>query len=80
MGERHHGLELYAQALVIQREVGDRHGEATTLWNMALEQYKLGERARALANGDAALKIAETYHERKAAQIRARLEEWRKTT
>jgi hypothetical protein len=69
---------LYAQALTIQQKLGDQRGESTSLWNMAQEQFKLGERAKALANANTALKILDKLDEGRAAQVRARLKEWQK--
>ncbi len=34
LGEPRKAVEYYEQALVIDREIGDRRGEGTDLWNM----------------------------------------------
>jgi CHAT domain-containing protein/Tfp pilus assembly protein PilF len=53
-------MEHYQQALAIEREIGDRSGEASTLNNMALDYSEQGEYAQALELLQQALKIAQT--------------------
>ena len=48
VGDRQRALDYYQQALPIQREVGDRAGEAATLNNIGLVYDGLGEPERAL--------------------------------
>ena len=43
--------------MLIDREIGDRRGEGTDLFNMSLALNKLGERAQAIQLASAALAI-----------------------
>lgn len=65
-----------AQALPIFREIGDRGGEGTDLWNMALALAKLGERKEAITHAEAALKIYETIESPDVEKVRKQLAEW----
>jgi hypothetical protein len=49
LGEPQQALEHYGQALPIQREVGDRTGEAVTRYNVAMIYRAQGELGRAVA-------------------------------
>jgi len=62
---------------VIDREIGDRGGEGTDLWNMSLSLDKLGERAQAITCAEQALTIYEQIEHPGAAKVRAQLTEWR---
>jgi tetratricopeptide (TPR) repeat protein len=53
-------LEKYGEALKIWREVGDRKREATTLNDMGVVHYRLGEYQEAINSYNAAITI---YHE-----------------
>ena len=77
MGDARKAIEFHKQALVISREIGDRHGEGSDLWNSALALNKLGEREQAIASAEAALKILEAIEDPDAAKVRAQLAEWR---
>ena len=61
----------------IAREVGDRRGEGTALWNRALALNKLEDRAQAIAGAEAALAIFEKIEDRNAEQVRKQLAEWK---
>jgi hypothetical protein len=45
--------------LVIAREIGDRRGEGIALFNVSLSADSLGDRVRAIAMAEEALKILE---------------------
>jgi tetratricopeptide (TPR) repeat protein len=70
-------IEFFEQQLVITREIGDRRGEGSALWNSALALDILGDRAKAIARAEAALKICEAIESPHAAKVRAKIEEWR---
>jgi tetratricopeptide (TPR) repeat protein len=57
LGDRQQALHYYQQALPIQREVGDRAGEATTLNNIGGVHNGLGDRQQALHYYQQALPI-----------------------
>jgi tetratricopeptide (TPR) repeat protein len=49
LGRKQEALSYYEQALRIRREVGDRGGEGTTLWNIGAACFDLGRNDAALA-------------------------------
>ena len=77
LGEPRKAIEFYEQRLVIAREIGDRYGEGSTLWNSALALHQLGQKAEAVARAEASLAILEIIENPRAAQVRAKLAEWR---
>jgi tetratricopeptide (TPR) repeat protein len=42
-GEYQQAIDFYQQSLVIQREIGDRHGEAASLFNRAVALANLDD-------------------------------------
>ncbi|NIM04953.1 MAG: tetratricopeptide repeat protein [Armatimonadetes bacterium] len=78
LGESRRAIEHYKQQLPITREIGDRRGEAAALWNMSVVLDDLGERDEAIAKAEAALEIFEQIEDPNAAEVRGKLEEWRK--
>jgi len=48
LGETRRAIQLYEQALVIDREIGDRQGEGNTLGSLGLACAALGETRRAI--------------------------------
>ena len=48
LGETRRAIELYEQALVIAREIGDRRGEGNALGNLGIAYAALGEPRRAI--------------------------------
>ncbi len=70
MGETRRAIEYYEKALEIDREIGDRRGEGTDLWNLSLALDKLGDRAQAIALAEAALKIREQIEDPRADKVR----------
>jgi tetratricopeptide (TPR) repeat protein len=57
LGQLARAIELYEQALAIDRETGDRHGEAIHLGNLAIPVAELGQTARAIELHERALAI-----------------------
>jgi tetratricopeptide (TPR) repeat protein len=49
LGQKQEALRYYQQALAISREVGDRAGEGTTLWNIGALYFEQGRNDAALA-------------------------------
>ena len=80
LGETRRAIEFYKQALLIHREVGDRRSEGNALWNMSLALDELSERAQAIQHAEQALTIYEQIEDPAAAQVRAKLAEWRGQT
>ena len=78
MGEYRRAIGYHEQHLQIAREIGDRFGERSTLWNMSLVLDKLGDREGAIKLAEASLKIREEIEDRSAPKVRKQLEEWRK--
>lgn len=76
-GDARKAVEYCEQALVIDRETGDRRGEGTDLFNSGLALDCLGGRVNATVSLEAALKIYEAIEDPKAAEVRAKLDEWR---
>jgi len=70
-------IEFLGNSLAIYREIGDRHGEASALWNTALGFDELGRRVEATGLGDAALQIFERIQDPAAGQVRDQLAQWR---
>jgi tetratricopeptide (TPR) repeat protein/cellulose biosynthesis protein BcsQ len=77
LGESRKGIEFYEQQLVITREIGNRSGEGNALFNSALALDELNDRTQAIARAEAALQIYEAIEDPHAAQVRAKLEEWK---
>jgi hypothetical protein len=69
--------ESELQALFIDREIGDRRGEGTALWNMSLALDELGERFQAIQHAEQALAIREQIEDPRAAKVREQLASWR---
>ena len=69
--------EYYVQQLQIVREIGDRLGEGNAYWGISIALDKLGDRAKAIAHAEAALKIHEQIESPIAANVRKQLAEWR---
>jgi tetratricopeptide (TPR) repeat protein len=80
LGETRRAIQFYEQALLISREIGDRQGEGTDLWNMSLARDQLGERAQAIHHAERALIIREQIEDPNAAKVRAQLAAWREQT
>lgn len=70
-------IEFYEQRLIIARELGDQRGEGNALWNTSLALDKLGDRAKAIKDAEAALKIYEDIESPIAARVREQLARWR---
>jgi hypothetical protein len=63
--------------LGIARDIGDRRGEGSDLWNMALALDELGQRAPAIECAEAALQIFEQIESPYAGRVRDKLAAWR---
>jgi tetratricopeptide (TPR) repeat protein len=79
-GETHRAIQFFEQALLIDREIGDRRGEGNALWNMSLALDQLGERAQAIKHAEQALIILEQIEDPNAAKVREQLAKWREQT
>ncbi len=77
LGDARKAIEFYESQLMVVREIGDRRGEGTALRNFAIALDKLGDRVQAIAHAAAALEIYEAIEAPNAAQVRAKLAEWR---
>ena len=77
LGDARKAIEYHEHYLAIAREIGDRRGDGNALFNSALAHDPLGQRPEAIARAAAALAIFEVIQGLKAAQVRARLAEWR---
>jgi tetratricopeptide (TPR) repeat protein len=77
LGETHKAIEFYEQALAIAREIGNRRDEGTGLWCLALAHEKLGRKADAVKSAESALAIYEAIEAPDAAEVQAKLAEWR---
>ncbi len=64
LGDRQQALAYFEQALPIQREVGNRTGEATTLTNIGAVHDGLGDPQQALAYYEQALPITREIGDR----------------
>ncbi len=79
-GELHVAIQFYEQALIIIRELGDRRGEGTLLWNMSLALDQLAERAQAIKYAEQSLLIFDELEAPYTAIIRTQLAAWREQT
>jgi tetratricopeptide (TPR) repeat protein len=77
LGDPLKAIEYYEMRLMIAGEIGDRRGEGHTLFNYALVYNALGNRTEAITRAAAALVIFEAIEDPNAAQVRAKLAEWR---
>ena len=77
LGETQRAIQFYEQRLTIAREIGDRIGEGTALWNMSLALDRLGQRARAIQYAEQSLAIHEQTEDPFAPKVRAALAAWR---
>ncbi len=74
----HDLARLFAGAkLSIAREIGDRRGEGAALFKVSLSADNLGDRVRAIAMAEEALKIFEVIESPHAEMVRSQLVEWR---
>ena len=78
--ETSRAIQFYKQQLAIVCEMGYRRGEGIGLWNMSLTLDQLGERAQAIHHAEQALIVREQIEDPSAAQVRAKLAEWREQT
>ena len=62
---------------MIVREIGDRRGEGTALWNTAFSLKKLGNHAEAIARAAEALPILDATESPSAVKARVALAKWR---
>ena len=76
MGDARKAIELYEQALVIARKIGDRRSEGSDMYNSADELMKLGERTEALNRAWAALVNYEAIESPTAPKVRETLALW----
>ena len=77
MGEPRRAIEHYEQKLAIAREIGDRRGEGTALFNSALALDQLGERGEVTERVKTALVIYEQIGAKHLVEnARAKLAEW----
>jgi tetratricopeptide (TPR) repeat protein len=77
LAEYRRAIEYHEQSLTIKREIGNRMGEANSLYNSALALDQLGDRPAAIAHAEAALKIYEAIESPHASIARDLLAEWR---
>ncbi|HEX6011811.1 MAG TPA: tetratricopeptide repeat protein [Geminicoccaceae bacterium] len=68
-------MGFHEQRLAIAREIGDRGGENTALWNLALALEKEGDRERAIEHARASLAIYREMEDPFAPTIEAWLRE-----
>jgi tetratricopeptide (TPR) repeat protein len=80
LGKPLRAIQFYEQQLTIAREIGDRRGEGSVLWNMSLVLDQLGKRAKAIHHAEQSLSIREQIEDPNAARVRARLAAWREET
>jgi hypothetical protein len=64
------------QVLVIDRQIGDRHGEGNVLFNMGLALYELEEKDRAIHLVKDGLEIYEAIESPDTKDARKKLKEW----
>ena len=77
LDEIRRAIELYEQYLAITREIGDRVGEGTALFNTGLALDILGDRANAIAHVETALGMFEQVESPNAEGARMQLAQWR---
>jgi tetratricopeptide (TPR) repeat protein len=69
LGEIHHAIELYEQALSIHRDIGNRGAEGKALINLGLAYADLGETRRAIDFYEQYLDIADEIGDRESEGI-----------
>jgi tetratricopeptide (TPR) repeat protein len=65
LGDYQKAIEYYEQALVIAREIGDRHGEGNQLGNLGIAYRDLGQVEKAIKYYEQALVIAREIGDRR---------------
>ncbi len=65
LGETRKAIEFHEQALVIDREIGDRRGEGADLGNLGIAYADLGETRQAIEFYEQALVIAREIGDRR---------------
>ncbi|HQW36739.1 MAG TPA: tetratricopeptide repeat protein [Thermoflexales bacterium] len=65
LGDATRGIEFYEQALVIDREIGDRGGEGTALGNLGTAYWALGDAQRAIGFYEQQLEIVREIGDRR---------------
>lgn len=78
LGEPSRTIEFFQKCLSILRESGNHRGEARALFTMSLAVDGLGNRTKAIAQAEAALKIYERSKSSDADMVRKQLDKWRK--
>jgi tetratricopeptide (TPR) repeat protein len=79
LGETRLAIESHSEQLQIARAIGDRHAEATALWNTGLALERLGKRLQAITHAEAARKIFEETKDAECTRVRKTLAEWTQT-
>ena len=69
LGDTSKAVELYQQALVIDRKIGDRRGESVDLGNLGLAYAVLGQTSKAIACYEQQLDMAREIHDRRGESI-----------
>jgi hypothetical protein len=69
---------FHLQRLAIARELGDQRGEGIALFNMSLAFHDLHDRARAVGNAEAALRVFQTIDDPSAVKVQRQLLRWEK--
>jgi len=60
----------------IARDIGDRPGEASALWNISLAVNGLGDRRLAIATGEQALRLLQEIRSPKVTEVEKNLAQW----
>lgn len=75
LGHFDDAIDLCHQSLTIQREMGDRRGEASALDSLGKALIQTGQTGRARESWSQAMEIFESLGDPKAVAIRARFED-----
>lgn len=67
---------MHRQWLTLARDVGDREGEAKTLFNAGLALRDVGDPAKAISHAESALKILRQIGSPETAAVEEHLSHW----
>jgi tetratricopeptide (TPR) repeat protein len=78
LGDFGKAFELYNRTVELAREIGDVCGEGYALYNISLGLKKIGQLSEAIQRGARAVELLEQVGDPLVAQMKQKIDSWRK--